>query len=172
MGALFASDNSAQRSSLYGRMVFGESQLKPYVGIHVAVGHMVHDLANGPSSIAVRSIQLLIGEAGDSGAHERGRMFNAVEVLLFLLRGERSGVGEFSNRKARISHGSVMNVISGTVQKISCELRATSSSATKRNLLECLGSSTVLVVRQSAQKFIDQQLVLTHHGEETDRRFG
>ena len=50
------------------RVVFGQRQLEADVGVHVAVGHVVHDLTHGPSAGPIRRIELRVGQAGDRRA--------------------------------------------------------------------------------------------------------
>ncbi len=60
-GQFFTSSSSPNLSSSYGRnsgIVFGERQLKTDVGVHVAVGNMMHQLVYRPAAFAVRRMQL------------------------------------------------------------------------------------------------------------------
>lgn len=45
-------------------MVFGERRLHADVGVDVAIGDVVDDLANGPTAVAVGGVELGFGEAG------------------------------------------------------------------------------------------------------------
>lgn len=47
--------------------VFGDRQFHPDVGICMAVSDMMYYLANGPASITIRGVELVIVEADNSG---------------------------------------------------------------------------------------------------------
>ena len=54
----------------------GESKTPADVGVHVAIGDVMGHLANGPATFAIRSVDLRVAEAGDSGAESGGSSGN------------------------------------------------------------------------------------------------
>jgi hypothetical protein len=60
--------------------VFCERELEAHVGVDVRVGNVVNDLANGPSAGAIRRVELLGSESGNSGAHVRGASGDDIDV--------------------------------------------------------------------------------------------
>ena len=77
--------------------VLGEREADADVGVHVAVGEVMHELADGPAAVAVRRVELGGTEAFDGGA----------EILR--KRGENSEggvvVGDVGFGTAESSHG-------------------------------------------------------------------
>ena len=62
-GPLFASGSSAHCASSYALIagvVLGDRELHPDVRVHVAVGHVVHDLAHGPAVGTIRRVELAL----------------------------------------------------------------------------------------------------------------
>ncbi len=53
------------------RIRLGERQLETNVRVHVAVGNMMHDLANGPSAFAIRGVELRLAESPVTAARNR-----------------------------------------------------------------------------------------------------
>ena len=51
---------------LDGRPVFSEGELRSYVSVGVAVGDVMHELANGPAALAVGGVELRLGQSIDS----------------------------------------------------------------------------------------------------------
>jgi hypothetical protein len=89
---------------LDGGLVFGERQLETDVRVHVAIGNVMSDLAEGPAAIAIGSIELLVGKSAEGGTQSGGSLLDVVLAFLFLFDGERARVGEFSDGIARVSH--------------------------------------------------------------------
>ncbi len=87
-----------------GGPVFGEGEAHADTGIHVAVGDVVHELANGPATFAVGRVELSVAEAGNGGAEivrERGKGGDGGRVI-----GEISlGAEKFADGITRISTG-------------------------------------------------------------------
>jgi len=53
---------------LDGGPIFGEGELEANVAVGVAVGDVVHELADGPATVAVGRVDLRVVEAGDGFA--------------------------------------------------------------------------------------------------------
>ena len=53
---------------LDGGPVLGERELEADVGVGVAVGEVMHDLAHGPAAVAIGRVELGVVEAADRGA--------------------------------------------------------------------------------------------------------
>ena len=49
-------------------IIFGEREAKADEGVHVAVGSVVDDLADGPAPVAIWRVDLRVVESGDGGA--------------------------------------------------------------------------------------------------------
>src|ERR1700757_2118957 len=52
-----------------GGLSLGQREPQPDIGVHVAVGHVVNHLAHGPAALAVRSLELRVGEPSDGGPY-------------------------------------------------------------------------------------------------------
>src|SRR5882762_7392277 len=78
------------RVRLDGRIVLAKAELESNKPIHVAIGHVVDDLARGPASGAVRGIELSFGEALNSRAKFGGCFSYLIEQLCALLSGHRA----------------------------------------------------------------------------------
>ena len=85
-------------------IVFGEGELETDVGVHVAVGDVMGDLADGPATVAVRRVELRVGESADGLAEAGGSLLDVVEVLFFLVGGDGAGVREFAYGETRVGH--------------------------------------------------------------------
>ena len=59
---------------LDGGPVFGKSQTNADGGVHVAIGHVMHDLADGPSAFAIERVPLPVVEAVDGVAELAGKL--------------------------------------------------------------------------------------------------
>ena len=81
---------------LDGWPVLGERQFKADVGVDVAVGDVMDELAHGPSAVAVRRVKLGVAQAFDCGAKLPGKLAQRVDV-----RG--SLVGEGGGRRTKAS---------------------------------------------------------------------
>ena len=55
------------------RLVFGEREPQADEGVHVAVGDVVDDLADGPAAFAIGRVELRVVEAADGRAQFRRR---------------------------------------------------------------------------------------------------
>ncbi len=53
---------------LDGGPILGEGEADADVGIHVAVGDVVDELADGPAAVAIGGVELRVVQAGDGGA--------------------------------------------------------------------------------------------------------
>ena len=87
IGGVFASASSAQSDSSYGldrRLVFGEREFEANDGVHVAVGDVMNELADGPAAGAIRRVELRGRETGDGGGQTRRRLGDRVNVLAAL----------------------------------------------------------------------------------------
>ncbi len=86
---------------LDGGPILGERQADADVCVHVAVGDVVDELADGPATVAVRRIELGVAEAVDSGTQifrERGKGSDVRAVI-----GEiRFGAMEFADGEAGV----------------------------------------------------------------------
>ena len=58
---------------LDGGCVFSQGELGAYVGVEMAIGDVVDDLADSPSAIAIRCVKLVGRKAGDGLAHSQGK---------------------------------------------------------------------------------------------------
>src|SRR5580658_5838448 len=74
----------------------------------MAIGHMMHHLADGPAAWAIGSIQLLIGKAGDHRFHSRRSLRDLLHEDYPILGTHGVGKTELSNgiTKVRNIHGS------------------------------------------------------------------
>ena len=71
---------------LDGGPILGERELEADVGIGVAVGEVMHDLAHGPAAVAIGRVELRIAQAADRGAKALGE-----QAQSFNLRGANAG---------------------------------------------------------------------------------
>src|SRR5580704_8042963 len=60
--------------------ILGQGELKADVAIGVAVGKMMHNLAHGPSAVAVRRIKLGIAESVHGGAQSLGQQTQSLDL--------------------------------------------------------------------------------------------
>src|ERR1700722_820212 len=89
---------------LDGWLVFGERELKTDIRVHVAVGKVMGYLAQGPTTVAVRSVELIVRESVESGAQAGGCQLDVGQEFLLLFGREWAAVGEFSDGIARVGH--------------------------------------------------------------------
>ena len=67
--------------------ILGEREFETGEGVHVAVGDVMDQLADGPAAGAVGRVELLVVEAGDCGAHFCGGFFDVSDVGAALVVG-------------------------------------------------------------------------------------
>src|SRR5262249_3585520 len=77
---VFQRDPSAFVIRLNGRSVFRQRQLEADIGVDVAVGQVMHNLPDGPVSVA--RVELLLGQAGNRLAQNGGCLFDDADRLL------------------------------------------------------------------------------------------
>ncbi len=65
---------------LDGGPIFGERELEADVGVGVAVGDVMDDLAHGPAAVAVGRVELGVAQALDGGAKLLGKLAQSVDV--------------------------------------------------------------------------------------------
>jgi hypothetical protein len=87
---------------LDGGHVFREGPLGADVGVELAVGQVVNDLADGPATVAIRRVELFGGEAGDRLAHTQRQPRDLADVAGASLRGGTWVGGKASNRVAGV----------------------------------------------------------------------
>ena len=63
---------------LDGGHIFGEREFESHVGVHVAVGNVMRELANGPTAGTIGRVELRGREAGYGGGEARGRFGDRV----------------------------------------------------------------------------------------------
>jgi hypothetical protein len=85
-----------------GGPIFGEGETNADEGVHVAVGDMVDELADGPASIAIGAVELLVVEALDSVAKLAGQVRNIGDGAYTEIRGDGVGLSEFADGVAGI----------------------------------------------------------------------
>ena len=90
---------------LDGWYVLGEREFEASESVHVAVGNVMDQLADGPAAGPVGRVELLVVEAGDGGAHFRGGFFDVSDVGAALVVGEACGALEFSDGVAQVCFG-------------------------------------------------------------------
>src|SRR5215472_3483025 len=86
------------------RLVLGQGETHTDVGVHVALGNVVHHLPNVPTPGAIGSLELLFGEPIDSLAEASRRCLDLLDKGLSLRSGERRRRGEFPYRIGKIRH--------------------------------------------------------------------
>src|SRR5262249_37139270 len=120
------------------RRVLREGQLEARVRVHVAVGHVVHDLPDGPAVWTVGSIELAFVEAGDGRAKVCWRRRNRFDRRTSLVGSERLRPLVASDGKAQIFHGN-LRVALKVVDGVGCRVvRGNAASP------ECTGLRRVL----------------------------
>lgn len=87
------------------RGVFRQSPLESDVRVHVTVGHVVHDLPNGPTVGPVGRVELSIIETLNRGAHVGGRGGNGVDGGAAFRGREGVGALQAADRIPKIFHG-------------------------------------------------------------------
>ena len=65
---------------LDGRPILSQGELKADVAISVAVGNMMHNLAHGPSAVAVRRIKLGVAKSVDGRAKSLGQQTQSLNL--------------------------------------------------------------------------------------------
>ena len=86
------------------RGVFGERQLEPAVGVHVAVGHVVNDLSHGPAARPVRRVEFGRRQARDDCAQGGGHVRHLIDPRRALFGRDRPFQGELAHGIAQIVH--------------------------------------------------------------------
>src|SRR5712691_7483477 len=84
--------------------IFGQREFEADVGVHVALGNVVGDLAHRPTAITVRSFDLRRREAVHRGPQGGGSLLDVVDQFrsLFLVR--RASEGKFSDGVTWVAH--------------------------------------------------------------------
>jgi hypothetical protein len=111
-------DGSGLRVGEFGPAVFGirlnhgfvlcEGKLKSDVGVQMAVGDVVRDLAHGPALGPVGRVELLVGKAIYTCAQMARRLLDVAKQFLPLLWCGWALISEFANRVAQVVHGSLL----------------------------------------------------------------
>src|SRR6185437_2397029 len=91
--------------SLDYRLVLRQRQLEPHIAVQVAIGDMMHDLANRPSSVTIRRVKLRGAQPRHGLAQTRRRRLNSTDERRALVCGYNSRHLEPADWKARIAHG-------------------------------------------------------------------
>src|ERR1700722_12059704 len=92
------------RVRLNGRFLFGERQLEPRVGVQMAVGYVMHDLAHSPSAGTVGRVELVLRQSFDGHAQLGRGLSDIVEESALPVFSERSFVGELADGIAQVGH--------------------------------------------------------------------
>src|SRR5271155_16291 len=71
--------------------VLGQAETNTGIRIHVAIGHVVNQLPDRPSSRTIRCLELLLGKSGHCGSQVLWQLPNAFNGRAALLR--REGIG-------------------------------------------------------------------------------
>src|SRR5438105_1124835 len=83
--------------SFYRRFVLSEGKLEADVTVHMTVGHVVNNLAYGPSFLSVWRVQLCRAQSGDCTAHPLRRCGNLLDEAVSLFRSGGTPPAEFSD---------------------------------------------------------------------------
>ena len=86
-------------------VVLGEGEAEAAVGIDVAVGDVVDELANGPAAVAIGRGELLVGEAAERLAEFERRVLDHFDGGGALIGVQRTGVGELADGISNVGHG-------------------------------------------------------------------
>jgi len=78
--------------------VLGEGEADADEGVHMAVGDVVDELADGPSAVAVGRVDLGVGESGGGVLDRGGQSFDGCDRSGYLGFGDAGWKGEVSNR--------------------------------------------------------------------------
>ena len=99
---------------LDGGPILGERELEADKGIGVAVGEVMHHLANGPAAVAIGRVELRVVEAGDRRAQTLGKQAQSLNVCGAHTGQAGGGRAEASDGIAKfvlIGHGSNHNTL-------------------------------------------------------------
>jgi hypothetical protein len=90
---------------LDGGPVFGEGEANAGDGVHVAVGDVMDELADGPAVVAVGCVELRVAEAVDSVAELAGEIGDGGDGADYIVAGDRLRRVELADGEARIGIG-------------------------------------------------------------------
>ena len=85
-------------------IVLGEGEAEAAVGIDVAVGDVVDELANGPAAVAIGRGELLVGEAAERLAEFERRVLDHFDGGGALIGIQWTGEDELADGIARVRH--------------------------------------------------------------------
>ena len=99
---------------LDGGPILGERELEADEGVGVAVGEVMHHLADGPAAVAIGRVELSFAEAGDRGAQalgEQAQSFNVRGANAGQAGGGRTETSDGIAKIVLIGHGNNHNTL-------------------------------------------------------------